>query len=176
MRMGVGMRMGMLRLRWSLLMVHGDAHVSLVLGWMGRRVRCRCAVAGHLHGLRSHERRVLERVGHGSRVALHSIRAGVRHVRGLAVVDCGMLGHGNCVVLLVRRGVRAPTNSVVVRRGNLAHGWWSLDVRRRHMVSVGMLLLPVSRLANGGSNFRHAPSCSGRRPPWLAKHLDAVTG
>jgi hypothetical protein len=57
------LRVGMLR---RCLVVHGDAHVSLVLGCMRRRMRSWCSVACHLHRLGSDKRCVVERIRHSS--------------------------------------------------------------------------------------------------------------
>lgn len=111
----------MLRLRWC-LMAHWDAHVSLILRWVRRRVRSRCAVASHLHRLRGDERLVLERIRHCSRAALHTVGAGVR----LNSVDRRVLSHRNCMVLRMRRRVRAPA-CIVVRCCHV-HGRWCLAV------------------------------------------------
>jgi hypothetical protein len=52
------------------LVVHRDAHVSLIVGRMRRRMRRRRTVPGHGHGLGGDESWVLQWVGHGSCVAL----------------------------------------------------------------------------------------------------------
>jgi hypothetical protein len=111
------MRVRMLRLRWCLV-AHWHAHVSLVLRWVRRRVRSWCAVAGHLHRLRSDKRLVLQRIRHGSRVALHTVRAWVR----LHGMNGRVIRHRNCVMLRMRRWVRAPA-CVVVRCGHIHRRW-----------------------------------------------------
>lgn len=96
---------------WRRLMVHRDAHVSLIVRRMRRRVRCWCPVACHLHGLGSDKRGIIQRIRHGSRIALHAIRSGVR----LNGVNGWVICHGAWVMLRMRRWVRTPA-CVMVRR------------------------------------------------------------
>ena len=64
--------------------------------------------------------------------------------------------HRNLVVLLLRllllrlllrvAGMGTPANRIVLRRLNLAHGRWGIDMRRRYMLGICVLWLPVRGL------------------------------
>jgi hypothetical protein len=105
---GVGGRSMLLRLLMRSLsghslVVHGSAHMSLVVGWMRRGMRSWCTISRHGHWLRCNQTWGFQWIRHSSRIALHSIWAGVGHARRFDGVNRGILHwHGNGVMLWVR--------------------------------------------------------------------------
>lgn len=88
------------------------------------------------------------------------------------------------LLLLLLLGVarmRTPADSLMLRRLDFTHGRWRIDMWRRNVMSIRvlLLLLPMARLRDRRCYIGHrvsAPCRPRRHSPRLAEHLDAITG
>jgi len=84
------------------------------------------------------------------------------------------------LLLLLRVArMRTPADGLVLWRLDFTHGRWRIDMRRRNVMSIRMLLLPMAWLRDRRCYFGNrvsAPCRPRRHSPRLAEHLNAITG